>query len=351
MEDSMTYLYNEAANQPIDAPSECPSTLSECPTAVPETQASGWTWSTNMESWSIIVLIVTAIVGFLCVATIFVIIVRRDSAILKSSNPFLMTMLAVGIILMYLNNIWYMVSPVESACGVQRWMTSFSYSVVYAVLVTKTICASFMARSDIATKSILNSFPMHIVLFCVLLGAEVILVTEWLILDAPNVDPAYEVTQVGCMAFIGQACNHDNVSIIVSMIYVYILVLTTLVMSFFSSHRLRGTAKKENKFHLLTSLLSICFLVAWACCYTLLPQKNYQTPAILIGITVDATSIFLCNIVPKMLAFFNGDEDDMSEISDVTETYKEKSGFENKGISFHILFWFFVALSSCNYGK
>ncbi|XP_030848027.1 uncharacterized protein LOC575563 [Strongylocentrotus purpuratus] len=333
MEDSMTYLYNEAANQPIDAPSECPSVLSECPTAGPETQPSGWTWSTNMESWSIIVLIVTAIVGFLCVATIFVIIGRRDSAILKSSNPFLMTMLAVGIILMYLNNIWYMVSPVESACGVQRWMTSFSYSVVYAVLVTKTLCASFMARSDVATKSILNSFPMHIVLFCVLLGAEVILVTEWLILDAPSVDAAYEVTQAGCMAFIGQACNHDNVSIIVSMIYVYILVLTTLVMSFFSSHRLRGTAKKENKFHLLTSLLSICFLVSWACCYTLLPQKNYQTPAILIGITVDATSIFLCNIVPKMLAFFNGDEDDMSEVSDVTETYKEKSGFENKGMN------------------
>ncbi|XP_063971536.1 uncharacterized protein LOC129254394 [Lytechinus pictus] len=333
MEDDMTYLYNEAANQPISAPSECPSVLAECPTRVPEDRPSGWAWNTNMESWSIIVLIVTAIVGFLCLATIVVIVGRRDSAVIKSSNPFLMSMLAIGIILMYLNNIWYMVSPVESACGIQRWMTSFSYSVVYAVLVTKTICASFLARNDSATKSILNSFPMHIVLFCVLLGAEVILVTEWLILDAPAVDAAYEVNRFGCEVFMGQTCNHDNTSIIVSMIYVYILVLTTFVMSFFSSNRLRGMAKKENKFHLLTSLLSICFLVAWACCYTLLPQKNYQTPAILIGITVDATAIFLCNIVPKMMLFFNGDEDDMSEASDVTETYKEKSGFENKGMN------------------
>ncbi|XP_063951899.1 uncharacterized protein LOC129281365 [Lytechinus pictus] len=332
MEDDMTYLYNEAANQPISAPSECPSVLAECPTRVPEDQPSGWAWNTNMESWSIIVLIVIAIVGFLCLATIVVIVGRRDSAVIKSSNPFLVSMLAIGIILMYLNNIWYMVSPVESVCGIQRWMTSFSYSVVYAVLVTKTICASFLARDDSATKSILISFPMHIVLFCVLLGAEVILVTEWLILDAPAVDAAYEVNRFGCEVFMGQTCNHDNTSIIASMIYVYILVLTTFVMSLFSSNHLQGIAKKENKFHLLTSLLSICFLVAWLCCYTLLPQ-NYQTPAILIGITVDATAIFLCNIVPKMMLFFNGDEDDMSEASDVTETYKEKSGFENKGMN------------------
>lgn len=331
MHDDMMYLYNPAADQRIDAPSECPSDTRECSAAVPDA-TDNWMWDTNMEAWSVILLIVFAIGGFLSLSSILVFTARRNSSVIKDSSPFLMCMLSLGVILMYLNNIWYMVGAGETSCGVRRWMTSFSYAVVYAALISKAIRSYMLSRQDSSNKSMLNSSVSQIVLFCIFLGAEVVLVSEWLILDTPAAVVAFETNYAGCSVYAGQVCSHSNASIVVSMIYVYILVLATFILSFFnSSSRVRDDSTKDSKFHLLASLLSICILVAWACCFTLIPQAGHQTPAILIGITVDATSIFLFTIVPKMMAFFNRDDEPevVYDAGDVPR--KEKMGLDNNG--------------------
>ena len=337
MHDDMMYLYNPDADQRIDAPSECPTDSYECSTTVPDVP-DYWVWDTDMEAWSVILLIVFAIGGFLSLASILIFTARRNSSVIKDSSPFLMCMLSVGVILMYLNNIWYMVGAGESSCGVRRWMTSFSYAVVYAALISKAIRSYILSRNDTSNKSIFDSSTTQIVLFAIFLGAEVILVGEWLILDTPGAVVAYETNYAGCAVYAGRVCNHSNGSIVVSMIYVYILVLSTFMLSFFnSSSRVRDDSTKDSKFHLLTSLLSICFLVAWASCFTLIPQENHQSPAILIGITVDATSIFLFTIVPKMMAFFNRDDepevrdDEPEVVYDAGDIRKEKVGFDNDG--------------------
>ncbi|XP_072163931.1 uncharacterized protein [Diadema setosum] len=336
MDDRRIYLYNPDADKLIPAPAVC-ETRVEDPTSCPVIDVqppSSWSWNQGAEAWVVVVLIVAAVGGLVALASIPIFVSHRKSSQIKRANPFLMCMVALGVILMYLNNVWYMVVPGESSCGMQRWMTSFSYAVVYAALATKAVAYSNVCKKF--SNSTFTTQPVQILLFFTLLITEVVLVTEWLILDPASGVEMFEVDGLGCSAYAGIACDHSNSSTVLSMVYVYILVFLTFVLSFFSAGGSQDSAtKKERRTLVYTSLLSICFLVAWSCCYTLMPRPSYHTPALLIGITVDATSILLFYIAFKLVAIFSGDEDSDDESVESVDVggdiRKEKLGLDNGG--------------------
>lgn len=142
--------------------------------------------------------------------------------------------------------------------------------------------------------------PSQCCLALLLVAIEVIISVEWLILQPPDVQ--WYLTNIKSegeypIYAINWRCDYSQDALIASLVYVFLLVLLTLIMSLKAINSLE--VHREAVYIAMTSFLTTLILVCWICIYMLADPK-YESPAICVGITLNASVVLIFIFGPKM---------------------------------------------------
>ena len=251
--------------------------------------------------WGVIILTFLILGIVFAFVTMLFFIFKFKHPVVVASTSSLSVMLLFGIILLYLVNFAFMISATKVTCCLRRLCLGTFYALIFSCLLVKAIRVARMTnRANMACKIPFVGGPSQTCLAFILVAIQVLIAVEWLILDPPDVE--YYLTNIKeegeyPIYVIDWRCKYSEDALVTSLVYVFLLVLLTLVIS------MRSVASKEIQYEAayiaLTTFLTIIVLVAWICVYVI-ASRFYQMPAICIGITVNASVILLFMFAPKM---------------------------------------------------
>lgn len=253
-------------------------------------------WTHNFEDpWIPAIFAVSLVFGLFALVLVVILLLLRRYPVTQKSSLVANILLLIGIMLMYCANIFYTRVPTNLVCGFRQFGTAFIYAWVFAALLVKCL-ATFITldrksgydTTDNAEKKNKLGPWSQFWAFVVFLIPQIALSVQWIVISSPRVTSMPDT----CNELL---CDVSNRNIVLSMIYVFVLVLLTLV---FSVLRLRDPRiVHESRSLFLSSLSSILLMVAWMICFVN-ADTIYQIPCICVGITANATVILLSCFCP-----------------------------------------------------
>ncbi|XP_013414763.1 uncharacterized protein LOC106176781 isoform X2 [Lingula anatina] len=301
-------MYDEKGNS-IRPKSRCPGTCTHCIYQRPEidTTRVPLKFEEHRSIWGVVVITVTVLgVVFAFIIMIFFIF-NHNHPVVAGATSSLSFILLLGIILLYLLNFAIMFSDVWATCGIKRFGLGFFYTLIFTALLMKIIrIRRIFNKANVSMKPSFVGGPSNSLAACILLLIELVLVIEWLVLQPPNIelhldnvstDPDYPLYDIDWR------CTHSKESLVISLVYVYLLILATLIVGFNACKA--GDFQRESLCILLSTIGTILIVVAWLCVYMLMPRE-WEKPAVCIGITANATLILCVMFTPKMLVMTSG---------------------------------------------
>ncbi len=247
--------------------------------------------------WVTIILAISAVCLFLTFCTFCAFLYNYNHPVVTSASLSLCLWLLLGLTMMYFMNLAYLLHANTTICAIRRVGTALAYAVTYSATSVKSIRVNRLVRGKPGDSMSFTGSWSQTLLFCVFLAAQFFIAAAWLILQRPNAN-AIPGAIVRCE---GQenlwTCDYDHLEMVVSLAYVYALVLFT----FFSSI---GAVKypyyiNEGKYLFFSSVCSIVIIAAWACVYVLSADQSVAIAALCIGNTADATIILGAMFLPK----------------------------------------------------
>ena len=289
----------------VHAKSECPGT---CNCSRPSLQSKLDTdnvpvrFVAHATVWGIIVITII-IIGIIFTLIIFLLFVfKSDHHVVVAATLSTSTIILIGVFLMYILNFAFMTSPTIATCGCRRVGLGLSYALIFSCLLVKAIRINRV--HNIASLSgqpscVSGLSQATVALLCI--SVEVVLAAEWLVLKPPEVTwyyvnlnpdgfyPLYDVQW---------RCVHSDITLVISMVYVYLLMVLTCILSL----RAHSATEfyREARYIILTTCSSATIIVCWAAILIKGPE-NMKTPAVCVGITLNASLVLGLMFLPKIL--------------------------------------------------
>ncbi len=256
----------------------------------------------HMKVWGVLVMTFALLGVVLAFVTMMFFVFKFRHPVVVGSTSSLSVLLLFGIIFLYLMNFAFMLSDTWATCGVRRFGLGFFYSIIFAVLFIKaTRVGRICNKAALSAKPSFISGPSQTAIVFVLVFIEIILVSEWLIIQPPDVYwTLVNVNHHGRnpIFVIEWQCMHTKESLVISLCYVYFLMILSLIFSV--KARKAANYQHEAMSILISTVISMVVLLIWVFVY-LYADEPYTAPAVCIGITVTASAVFAMLFLPKMM--------------------------------------------------
>lgn len=274
------------------------------------------------DPWIPAIFAVSLFFGLFALIMLFVLLFFWRYPVTQKSAIVANVLLLLGIMMMYIMNIFYTRIPNELICGFQQFGTAFIHAWVFAALLVKCMAtfATLKTGEDLDTfqpKRRSNKVGpcVQLCAFMAFLAPQVALSVQWIVLTPPRLER--DQSPCGTDAF---DCNVSHRKIVISMIYVFVLVSVTLL---FSLARIKdGRLMQESRSIFLSSASSVLLMVAWMVCFVI-ADPIYQTPALCVGVTANATVILLSCFGPTCCVITYGEGTKSPEEEDKTDLEAE----------------------------
>lgn len=306
---SMLKMYDEKGN-PVRLRSQCPAICKHCTYKTQELDTSRVPvrFEEHRTLWGVIVMTVAVLGLTLAFVCMLFFIFKFKHPVVVGSTSSLSFILLLGIMLLYVLNFAIMFSDSATTCGIRRFGLGFFYTLCFTALLMKIVRISrIFNKAHVSGKPSFVGGPSNSFAAFILLLIELVLVVEWLVLDPPEVawhlenlsgDEDYPVYKVEWR------CVHSKQSLVISLIYVFILIFITLCIACNACRA--AEFNKEAKYILAATIGTILIVIAWTVVYMIGPQ-NYEKPALCIGITANASYILILLFAPKMISMTSPD--------------------------------------------
>ncbi|KAJ8042797.1 Metabotropic glutamate receptor 3 [Holothuria leucospilota] len=298
-----------------------------------EPDENRWTHGFS-DPWIPAIFCFSLVFGLLAFVLFFLFLYVAQRPVMKKTTLLANLFLLVGIMLMYFINLFFTRVPSVLSCGFRQFGTAFIYAWVFSALLVRSMAVlkNLRPRRDYDTtneprRNELNNF-VQFCAFCAFLAPQIALSAQWIAFESPAVVSDPEV----CGSL---ECEVSNLSISISMIYVFILVLLTFVLSLC---RLGDSSLMNESRSLFLSSLSTMFLLAgWIVAFNV-ADPIYHVPAICVGVTANATVILLASFGPACCVITYGkgvkaedDEDLNGDIAYVNPALEPTSEYVDGG--------------------
>ncbi len=300
---SLVHMYTAEGHRVLPE-SQCPGTCN-CTSrqGVLDKTNVPLTMHAHLQVWGVLIMTFCLLGVVLAFVTMMFFIFKLRHPVVIGATSSLSVLLLFGIIFLYLMNFAFMFSDTMATCGIRRFGLGFFYSIIFSVLFIKATRVSRICnKAALSSKPSFISGPSQTAVVFVLVFIEVILMAEWLIIQPPDVYwTLVSVNQKGRnpVFVIKWRCLHTRDALVISLCYVYFLILLTLIYAI--KARKATNYQHEALSILISTVISIIVLIIWVCVY-LLADDEYTLPAVCVGITITASVIFGLLFLPKMLA-------------------------------------------------
>ena len=254
------------------------------------------TWT---NPWAIIILIATCI-GMITTASFAVFyLVFHKNKIIKASSRELSAILLVGLMLCYIQPLFFLTKPSIAICTIRRFLVGFCFAVCFSALLVKTnrIHRIFnRSPEQFKTQPRFISPPSQILITLSLIAVQVFIIILWLAIEHPNVT----LTHVSRTSDLKCGASSD-IGLVVSLGYNLLLLILSTYFAFLA--RKIPENYNEAKFINVTLYTIIIIWLAFIPTYFATAKLGsiYQTSSLVIAIILTATTTLCCLFAPKVL--------------------------------------------------
>ena len=255
----------------------------------------------NREVWGILVITFSTMgIVFSFVIMIFFTFKFRHPVVVGATTS-LSVLLLLGIVFLYMLNFAFMFSPTWTTCGIRRFGLGFLYAMVFSLLLVKAIRVFRISRNISQTAPVFVSGRSQCLAAFILTSIQLVLNAEWLIIAPTKMQSFLEnVSREGYYPeyVVRWRCGHSKGALVASLCYVFVLIILTFCVSL-RTIRARHF-QHEAMYIFLSSVCTILSLTGWLVVYVVGPDE-YTTPAVCIGLTLNASAILVLIFNRKML--------------------------------------------------
>lgn len=212
-----------------------------------------------------------------------------------------------------------------STCASRRFLFGVLFAGCFSCMLMQTVRLNVLAQKNVTPRAwvlCLGALGLWLV--------QIIINTEWLIITVVR-HPLPPLDGVDMGRETSTSCNIANMDFVMALIYVMVLLLTTLVSSLTVMAGKYSQWKTEAVFIVITSFLSICIWVAWIVMYVYGNErtggKRMDDPTLAVALMVNAWVFLVFHTIPQLCSFAGDDE---SEPSLGEDSYVNRGvGYEN----------------------
>uniref|UniRef100_A0A8D8HVL6 Metabotropic glutamate receptor 8 n=2 Tax=Culex pipiens TaxID=7175 RepID=A0A8D8HVL6_CULPI len=222
---------------------------------------------------------------------------NNDTPIVRASGRELSYVLLSGILLCYGVTYALVLKPNDIVCGVQRFWSGFSFTVVYAALLTKTnrIARIFNASTKSAKRPSFISPHSQIVICGILISFQILINAVWMVVSPAHVMHHYPTRDDNLLV-----CNsYTDTSYIIAFFYPIFLIIICTVYAVLT--RKTPEAFNESKYIGFTMYTTCVIWLAFIPLY-FGTENNVQLRIATIAVTISlsATVTLVCLFSPKL---------------------------------------------------
>ena len=188
--------------------------------------------------------------------TVFLFVYFYSSSIVKAAGRELSFIMIIGIYLCFIAALVFLSRPTVASCGVQRFITGFSFSVIYTPLFLKTnrIFRIFQsAKITTARPPLISPLSQIMVSFGIIL-VQVLLGLVWIIGDPPTVQRSFPATYDKYMLF----CKSSPYTMVLNLLICLAMMIVCTYYAFRTRHFPRNYNETKS---IMYTLYFSCF--AW----------------------------------------------------------------------------------------
>ncbi|XP_055862816.1 uncharacterized protein LOC106050493 [Biomphalaria glabrata] len=235
------------------------------------------------QAWAVILSVIAAVGAAVSLAIFLYLLIMYP---VRGGTSILGYILSFGIILLYLMVFPFIAHADERICGLRRFALGLVYAIVYSALMVKLIdCFRVRAKHDVYNVKY-SKMGRPVGLFLVTLFfviVQVIINTEWLILEPPNVE------RIFYNSMYWPRCSPDDFydeGLVLSLVYIMAIIFFSLIVGLFTYSSNKN--HREARWILGILILSIPCWVIW-CAVSILGAIKVRDAAVAIGLIVNAT--------------------------------------------------------------
>ncbi|XP_059480181.1 metabotropic glutamate receptor 4 isoform X2 [Neocloeon triangulifer] len=247
-------------------------------------------WAIGAMAFSATGIVVTALV-----AGVF--LRHHDTPVVRASGRELSYILLLGIFLCYAMTFILVLKPSDIVCGAQRFGAGFSFTVVYAALLTKTnrISRIFNAGKRTAKRPSLISPRSQLIICSGLTGFQVLINAVWMVVSPPSAIHHYPTRDDNLLV-----CSSSiNASYMISFSYPIVLIVICTVYAVLT--RKIPEAFNESKYIGFTMYTTCVIWLAFVPIYFSTANNiAIRITSMSVTISMSATVTVACLFTPKL---------------------------------------------------
>lgn len=242
------------------------------------------------QAWAVILSVIAGVGAAVSLAIFLYLLIMYP---VRGGTSILGYILSFGIIFLYLMVFPFIAHADDRMCGLRRFALGLVYAIVYSALMVKLIDCWRVHRKDDAYNPKYSKLGRPFGLFLVTVFfvlVQVIINTEWLILEPPTVTRIFYQNQFW------PRCTPDDFydeGLVLSLVYIMVIIFFSLIVGLFTWSSTKN--HKEARWILGILILSVPCWVIW-CAVSILGAIKVRDAAVCVGLLVNAT-VMLC-LVP-----------------------------------------------------
>ncbi|XP_041349145.1 uncharacterized protein LOC121368478 [Gigantopelta aegis] len=243
------------------------------------------------QIWALVVATLAGIGVFVSVCMFIYLLVVYP---VRGGTSILGFILAFGIILLYALVFAFIAHADGQICALRRFCLGIVYAICYSALFVKLVDCWRGRRKDEVKYNKLGRPCGFLMVVLLLIGVQVIIAVEWLILVPPTFD------RVLYNGFLWPRCAPIDVydlGLVLSLIYVMILIVLCVIFGFATFRKSKN--HHESRWILGIAVLSIPTWVIW-CLVATIGVLKVRDAAVAIGLLINATIMLLCGPLRKL---------------------------------------------------
>ncbi|CAL1533763.1 unnamed protein product [Lymnaea stagnalis] len=242
------------------------------------------------QAWAVILSVLAGVGAAVSLAIFLYLLIMYP---VRGGTSILGYILSFGIIFLYLMVFPFIAHADERMCGLRRFALGLVYAIVYSALMVKLVDCWRVHRKDESYSPKYSKLGRPFGLFLVTVFfvlVQVIINTEWLILEPPT------VTRIFYQSQYWPRCSPDDFydeGLVLSLVYIMVMIFFSLIVGLFTFSSTKN--HKEARWILGILILSVPCWVIW-CAVSILGAIKVRDAAVCVGLLVNAT-VMLC-LVP-----------------------------------------------------
>ncbi|XP_069792358.1 metabotropic glutamate receptor 2 [Narcine bancroftii] len=250
------------------------------------------------DAWAIGPLAISCL-GFIATLAIFGIFIKNnDTPVVKASGRELCYILLIGVLMCYSMTLVFIAKPSTAVCTLRRLGLGSSFAVCYSALLTKTnrIARIFNGVKDGTQRPRCINPTSQVVICLALISCQLIVVTVWLVLEAPG---TRKETTPEKRDVVTLKCNAKESSMLTSLTYTVVLIVLCTVYAF----KTRKCPENFNEAKFIgftmytTCIIWLAFLPIF---YVTSSDYRVQTTTMCISVSLSGSVVLGCLFAPKI---------------------------------------------------